>query len=223
MRSTRPKPTSRTSTQHVRLVREQPVQAVGRDPHRHRVETPPALVALQHRSAAGIESEPHRIGDCLGQRRHIAQPHVQSLPGNGVNDMRRVADQRDAFGDEAARNRQPERIGAARTRKRDLAEMQSKALFGFGEKIGVGQRHEPVRLARFLGPHDGGALALERQDRERPRRQEMLLGAAVMIALMRDGRDDARLSVGPAVARDPRAFANSASARRPPPPAAARR
>ena len=34
-------------------------------------------------------------------------------------------------------------------------------------------------------------LPVERQDRERPGRQEMLLGAAVMVALVRDGGDDA--------------------------------
>ena len=51
-------------------------------------------------------------------------------------------------------------------------------------------------------------LALQRQDRERARRQEMLLGAAVMIALVRDRGDDAGLAVVPAVARDAGALAD---------------
>ena len=53
-----------------------------------------------------------------------------------------------------------------------------------------------------LGPHDRRALARQRQDRERPGRQEMLLGAAVVIALVRDRGDDRRLVVVPAVRGD---------------------
>ena len=57
--------------QHIGLVREQPVEPVGRNPHRHRVEAPPALIALQHIRAADIEPEPRRIDDRLGERRDI--------------------------------------------------------------------------------------------------------------------------------------------------------
>ena len=80
--------------------------------------------------------------------------------------------------------------------------MQAEALFQLGVEAVVRQRDDALGLALFLGPHDRRALALERQDRERPRRQEMLLGAAVMIALVRDGGDDARLTVVPADAAD---------------------
>src|SRR6185295_2799424 len=45
-------------------------------------------------------------------------------------------------------------------------------------------------------------MALQWQDRERPGGQEMLLGAATMVALMRHGGDDRRLAVGPALRRD---------------------
>ena len=61
--------------------------------------------------------------------------------------------------------------------------------------------------ARVLGPHQRRALARQRQDRERTRGQKMLFGAAVMIALMADGDDDAGLIVLPAMGGDAGALA----------------
>ena len=46
--------------------------------------------------------------------------------------MRGVADQRDAIGDERARDEQAERIGVARARDADLAEMQAEAPLQLG-------------------------------------------------------------------------------------------
>ena len=54
--------------QHIGAVGEQPVEPVGGEPHRHGVEAPPALVALQHVGRARIEPEPRRIDDHLGER-----------------------------------------------------------------------------------------------------------------------------------------------------------
>ena len=96
----------------------------------------------------------------------------------------------------------PERISATRTGHFDLAELQAEAAFQLGVEFAVRQRDDALGFALFLGPHDGRAIALQRQNRERPRRQEMLLGAALMIALVRDGGDDARLLVVPADAAD---------------------
>ena len=95
MRSTRPRPTSRDQPQHIGAVGEQPVEPVGGDAHRHGVEAPPALVALEHIGRADIEAEPRRVDDRLGQRRDIAQAHVEALPGDRMNDVRGVADQRE--------------------------------------------------------------------------------------------------------------------------------
>ena len=83
-----------------------------------------------------------------------------------------------------------------------------EAAFELGVEVGVGERDDALGLARLLGPHDRGAAALERQDRERSRRQEMLFGAAAVIALVRDRGDDARLAVVPAVRRNAGALAN---------------
>ena len=70
---------------------------------------PPALGKFESLLAPGgllivnaslIEAEPSRVGDRFRQRRDIAQAHVQSLPGNRMNDVRGIADQRQPLGDE---------------------------------------------------------------------------------------------------------------------------
>ena len=114
-----------------------------------------------------------------------------------------VADQREALGDEGARHRQPERIGAPRADRRDLAEMQAEAALQLGMERVVRQRDDALRFVGFSSVHTiDERLALQRQDGERAGGQEMLLGAAVMVALVRDGGDDAGLVVVPAVRRD---------------------
>ena len=66
----------------------------------------------------------------------------------------------------------------------------------------VRQCHDALRLRRGFGPDDGGAPPVQRQDGERTRRQKVLFGAAVMIALVRDIDDDGRLAVIPAMGGD---------------------
>ena len=90
----------------------------------------------------------------------------------------------------------------------DLAKMQAEAPLQLGVKFIVRQRDDARGLIVGLGPHQRGAIAGERQDRERTRGQEMLLGAAVVCALMRDRRHDRGLPVIPAVRRDPGLLAN---------------
>ena len=63
-------------------------------PHRHGVEAPPALVAIEHVGLPEIHAEPRRIDDDFGQRRDILQAHVEALPRDRMNHMRGVADQR---------------------------------------------------------------------------------------------------------------------------------
>ena len=96
----------------------------------------------------------------------------------------------------------------------DVAEMEAEAALELGVEVGVGQRDDALGLGLGLGPHDRGAAAFERQDRERAGRQEMLLGAAAVVALVRHGGDDARLRILPAVGGDAGALADAASARR---------
>ena len=71
--------------------------------------------------------------------------------------MRGIADQRDALGNERARDEQPERIGAPRADHADVAEMQPEAPLQLGVKLIVGQRHDARGLGVGLGPHQRGA------------------------------------------------------------------
>ena len=104
--------------------------------------------------------------------------------------------------DERARGEQTERKGAARADHFQIAELQAEALLQLVVEFIVGQRDDALGLVRAFGPHDRGAVARQRQDRERPGGQEMLLGAAFVIALVRDRADDGRLAVIPAVRGD---------------------
>ena len=107
-----------------------------------------------------------------------------------MNDMRSIADEGDALGHEGARDRKAKRKRKPRADRLDLTEMQAEALLELGVDIRLRQRHDALGLRTCLGPDDRRAPPLERQDRERPGGQEVLLGAAAMIALMRDRGDD---------------------------------
>ena len=157
---------------------------------------------------ADIEPEPRGVGNCFGECGHVAQAHVEPLPGDRMNDVRSIADQRQPLGDERASGEQPERKCAARPDHRDVAELQAKAFLQLGVEFIVGQRDDAFRLARGLGPHDGRAFSRERQDRERAGRKEMFLGAAVVLAFVRHRSDDRRLIVIPSMRGDAGLFAD---------------
>ena len=110
--------------------------------------------------------------------------------------------------DEPARGEQTQWKCPARPRNGDIAELQSKTLFEFGVELIVRQRNDPLGFTRIFSPDDRTAFSGERQDREGAGRQEMLFSAAVVIALVRDCRDDRRLIVVPAMRGDPRMFAD---------------
>ena len=104
-----------------------------------------------------------------------------------------IADEGEALGDERARDRKPERKHAARADGVDLAEMQAETPLELGVKVRFRQRDNARRLLRPLGPDDRGPVpdhrvAFQRQDRERAGGKKMLLGAPLVIPLMRDGR-----------------------------------
>ena len=85
--------------------------------------------------------------------------------------------------------------------------MQPEALFEFAVKFIFAERRDARGFSAVLGPHQRRTLSGQRQDRERPGRQKMFFGAAVMIALMADGDDDAGLIVVPAMGGDAGALA----------------
>src|SRR5260221_549805 len=79
----------------------------------------------------------------------------------------------------------------------DLAEFQPEAADEFFLEFQRRKRDQALGLAAFFRPYDRRAPSGERQDREASRRKKMLFGAALMIALMTDGGDDAGLAVAP--------------------------
>ena len=73
--------------------------------------------------------------------------------------MRGIADERDAIGDERARDEEAERMYAPRADHREVAEMQLEALFQLGVKLLVRQRHDALGLvacARSTRSRNGG-------------------------------------------------------------------
>ena len=87
--------------------------------------------------------------------------------------------------------------------------MQPEALFELAVKFVFAQCDDARGLGALLGPYQRRALSGQRQDRERSGGQKMLFGAAVMIALMADGDDDAGLIIVPAMGGDPGTLAQS--------------
>jgi hypothetical protein len=71
-----------------------------------------------------------------------------------------------------------------------------------GEVAGVVHRLDTGGVRLRLGPDDGGAVAGQRQDRQRARRHEELVRHAVVRPLVRDGADERGLAVAPALAAD---------------------
>src|SRR4029078_7501463 len=101
----------------------------------------------------------------------------------------------EALGDEAPRDLQIEREGLARAGQRDIAELISEALAKLGEELGLAASHDRLADRLVLRPHDGGAVALERQNGKGTAGQEMLHCLTLMRARMRDGGDDADLRI----------------------------
>ena len=206
-RSTRPNPMSRTVRSSVDSFENRKFSELVASAHRHGVEPPPALVAFEHVGLSEIHAEPRGIDHDFGQGCDILQPHIEALPCDGMDHMRGVADQRQPFGDEGARDEIAERKRARLVERLDLAEMQAKTLLELAVKFVFAERGDARGLGAVLGPHQRRALSGQRQDRERARGQKMFFGAATMIALMADGDDDAGLIIVPAMGGDPGAFA----------------
>ena len=69
------------------------------------------------------------LDDRLGQRRDVAQAKIEPLPGERMDDMGGVADQRQPFGDEASRDLEAERKGLDPRGEADRAELSGEAQF----------------------------------------------------------------------------------------------
>src|SRR5580658_9706276 len=124
-----------------------------------------------------------------------------------MHHMGRIADEGEAGRDEGARRAEAQRIGNERTFEAKPAELMAEAPRDLADELAFAERQKPFRLRDALRPDDRGAPTLERQDREWAAGKEMLIGASVMLALMRDRRGEAELLVFPGDPADPREFA----------------
>ena len=86
--------------------------------------------------------------------------------------------------------------------------MKLEAPFEFVVEGVVGQGDQTFGFRRSLGPHNRRAISLERKDRKRAGRKEMLDGAAVVRPFVADVDHNGGLAVIPAAHRNVRAFAD---------------
>ena len=93
------------------IVREQAVEIVGDSGHQRGVEAAPLLITIEHVGRAVIQPEPHCIYECFGECRDVLEAKVETLAGEGMDDMRGIADEGEARRDELARQLQAEREG----------------------------------------------------------------------------------------------------------------
>src|SRR5215470_8826210 len=122
-----------------------------------------------------------------------------------------IADERDPLGNERAGDKKSERMRSPPADYFDVAKMQLKTPLEFGVKRLVRQSHDALGIGLGFGPDDRGTAAFERQNSERAGGQKMLLGAAVVLALMLDIYDNCRLVVAPAMSGDAGATADTRS------------
>ena len=95
-------------------------------------------------------SRPSRAASATtsAQRGDVAQAEVQTLAGDRVHAVRRIADQREAVRHQRAGEMHVERPGSARARQRDGAQPIAEALLDLGQEAGIVERQDRARPVR---------------------------------------------------------------------------
>src|SRR6266700_3791409 len=91
---------------------------------------------------ADVANKPQRIDDRFRERRHIAQPHVETLARDRMDDVRGIADQRQPLADEGARHRISQWVYATRADDFDLAELEPEPALELRVEEIVGKRDD---------------------------------------------------------------------------------
>jgi hypothetical protein len=97
----------------------------------------------------------------------------------------------------------------ARPGQFDGAQAIAKALLDLREKAGIVECRDGPALALLLRPRDAGAIALQRQDRKRARRQKVLDRTRAVRLLVANRGDNAHLRILPADNADPSSLAQT--------------
>ena len=142
------------------------------------------------------------MADHMRQRRDIAQPGVQPLPGNRVHPMRGITDQCDTVRDEPVGQSQPQRIGEPLSGQGNLSQKIAETRAQHGQVVLFRQGVDLFGQPFALTPDNGRPIARQRQDRQRPGRQEELMRHAAMGLFMCNRADQCGLIVVPRCAPD---------------------
>ena len=84
---------------------------------------------------AGVQTKTHRLDHAFGKRRHVAQTEIDALAGDGMDEMRRIAHQRETIGDEAARYVKTKLPGARRIEHVERAEMMAETALKLAQEL----------------------------------------------------------------------------------------
>ena len=198
MRSTRPRPKSRSVRRGVRSLEKRRLRPSKAAAESAEFEPPPALVALEHGERANVEAETRRVDHDFGQRGHVAKAQVEALAGDRVHAVRGIADEREAIRHQRAGEMHVERPGAARASELHRAQPPVETPLDLGQECRVVERDDLAPALFLFRPGDARAVAGERQQRERTGGQEMLHGPAAVGLGMAHGGEDAELGIAPA-------------------------
>ena len=100
----------------------------------------PLAVAFEPQAVAGIESIAllgTSVREHFREARRVAQTEIESLPGDRVQRLRGVADDRQSLGDVLVRARQRERIELSRADPHEAAETESEGVLQAREELSV--------------------------------------------------------------------------------------
>ena len=112
--------------------------------------------------------------------------------------MGRIANEREPPGDEAPRDLEAERKGFDARGKADRAQLRRETVFKLARQIVGVERQQRAGVGATFVPDDARLATRKRQESEWSGRQEVLFRPTLVVALVRDGCDDAGLVIVPA-------------------------
>jgi hypothetical protein len=116
--------------------------------------------------------------------------------------MRGVGGQRQSWADETPGEAEVAGKGGDARSEGQRAEFEGEAIFELAQEVVGRQRQKRLGVGAALVPHNAGKAPAHWQDGEGPGGQEMLFGAALVVALVGDGGDDGGHAGVPADHRD---------------------
>ena len=154
------------------------------------------LIAAQKRIAARILSFCPRLRQHFRQAHDVAQTEVKSLPGNRMQRLRRVADQRQPMRNRAAGSGERERIHAALSGMDDPAKTPAECLLKLMTKAFVRPAQHLIMPRLRMTPHQRAAALRHGQHRQRAVEGKAFKRAPAMRLRGTDVGDNRQLFIG---------------------------